>query len=145
MSKTILVLIFVACAVSYGIPTASICMGENYHVKTQTKNARNAVVVFHIPIPDDTNAVGYSLRSAVSEYVGGAIFISEVPWLGGTETADLQNGNLLEVVETVSFLAADNNAQKQTKIDNRFTILETNSVTKIKTILKFWRLNRNVP
>lgn len=118
---------------------------NDYHVKTQNKIARSAVVAFHIPIPDDTNAAAYSLRSAVSEYVGGADFASEVPWLGGTETANLQNGLLFEEVVTVKFLAAADNAQRQTKIENKFTELASSIVTRLKTILKFWRLNGNVP
>lgn len=118
---------------------------SNYHVKTQIKTARTAVVVFHIAMPDDTNSASYSLRSAVSEYVDGANFTSAVSWIAAQELTDLQNGLLFEVVETIKFLAADSNTQKQTKIDNRYTALTTSTVDKMKTILKFWHLNRDIP
>lgn len=137
--KTILAL----CAMLLFSPTIS--FANDYHVLTQRKNARTVDVVFHIPIPDDINAADYSLRSAVSELIGTSTFTSQVPWLTGQEVTDLQNGILFEQMETVKFLATDDDTQKQTKIENRFTVTSTNIVDKLKTILKFWQFNSDVP
>ena len=120
-------------------------IAENYHVMEVRPDGRSATVVFHIPIPDENNSASYSLRSAVSDREGGASFVSILPWaLAAQEQTDLENGVLFEHVESVSFLADDTNLQKQTKIDNRFTVLSTSVVNKIQAILKFWHLERNI-
>lgn len=116
---------------------------SNYHVKSITPNGRDAQVVFHIPIPIENNSANIALRTAVSQYIG--IFTSVVPWITAGEVTQLEAGELFEHSEIVKFLAADTNAQKQTKIDNRYTTLSTNILDKTREILKFWGLDRNVP
>jgi hypothetical protein len=99
-------------------------------------------VVFHIPIPVEDNSAGKPLRGAVSESTGGT---SQVPWIDAGELAQLGNGELYEHSETVGFLAADSNVQKQAKIDARFTALSTSVLNRARATLKFWGLNRNLP
>ncbi|MCK5235668.1 MAG: hypothetical protein KAR06_01685 [Deltaproteobacteria bacterium] len=115
---------------------------SNYHVKTITPNGRKASVIFHIPIPVENNSAGVALRMAVSQYIG--TFKSLVPWIDAGEVTQLQNGELYEHSEIVGFLAADNNAQKQAKIDARYTALSTTILDKVRTVLKFWGKNRDV-
>ena len=115
---------------------------SNYHVKSITPNGRKASVVFHIPIPVENNGAGRALRDAVSEFKGGT---SQVPWIDPAELTQLGNGELYEHSETVGFLAADSNAQKQAKIDARFTALSTSVLDKARATLKFWGLNRDLP
>lgn len=126
-----------------------ICRGvyaENYHVLSVSPNGRNATVVFHIPIADTNNAVAYSYNTALSEYVGGVGFVSQVPWgLAALEQADLENGVLFEHVESINFLNVDTDGQKQAKIDDRFTALSVSILARVRAILKFWHLNRDVP
>ena len=61
-----------------------------------------------------------------------------------TELAQIQSGELYEHAETVTFLAADSNAQKQAKIDAKYTALTTTILAKARATLKFWGLNRTV-
>lgn len=114
----------------------------NYHVKTITADGRKANVVFHIPIPVENNGAGVSLRTALSQHMG--TFESKVPWLAGQEVADLQNGELYEQPETVTFLAADSNAQKQAKIVARYATLSVSVPSKVRATLKFWGLDGSV-
>lgn len=118
---------------------------SNYHVKSISPNGRNADVIFHIPIPVESNSAGVALRTAVLQYIDSANFISKIPWIDPSETTQLTNGEIYEHSETVKFLAADSNAQKQTKIDSRYTALSTNILNQVREILKFWGLDRNVP
>lgn len=117
---------------------------SNYHIKSVTPNGRTANVVFHIPIPVENNSAGVSLRTAISQYIGSS-FVSAVPWIDSAEATQLTNGELYEHPEIVSFLAADTDGQKQTKIDDKYTVLSVNILDKIRTILKFWGKDRNVP
>jgi len=118
---------------------------SDYHVLRVSEDGRKAQVAFHIPIPDATNSASYSYRSAVSEYVGGAGFVSQVPWvLAVQEQSDLEAGLLYETTATVNFTALDSDLQKQTKIDNKFTSLSSVVLLKLQAILKFWQFNRDV-
>ena len=118
---------------------------HDYHVMNMRKDGRAARVIFHIPIPNENNAASVSLRTALSEYTDGTNFVSKYPGIAGAELTAIQNGSLYEQVETVVFLAADSNGQKQTKIDEKFTLLSTSVLNKMREILKFWGLDRDVP
>ena len=122
-----------------------ILYAHDYHVMGMRKDGRKAQVVFHIPIPNENNAASMSLQTALSEYIDGTNFVSKYPGTLGAELIEIQNGSLYEQVEAISFLAADSNAQKQAKIDAKFTSLSVVVVTKIRNILKFWGLDRDVP
>lgn len=66
-------------------------------------------------------------------------------WISAGELTQLGTGELYEHSETVTFLAADTNGQKQAKIDARYTALSTSILEKARTILKFWGLDRDLP
>ncbi len=125
---------------------------SNYHVKNISENGRNATVVFHIPMPDENNSVPVSLRLALSEYVKPrnddgtyGTFQSQLQGITAGELTQLQNGDLYERQETVKFLAADTDGQKQTKIDDRYRTLTITALDSIRTQLKFWGKDRDVP
>lgn len=124
---------------------------SNYHVRSISKNGRNANIIFHISIPVENNGANISLRTALSEYIkpvdtDGAFstFQSKLQGIGAEELIQLRNGELYEHQEVVNFLEADSNGQKQTKIGNRFTALSTNILNDVRAILKFWGLNRDI-
>lgn len=124
---------------------------SNYHVRNISVNGRNATVIFHIPILDENNSVPIPLRTALSEYIKPrnedgtyGTFQSQLQSIAAGELTQLQSGELFEHSEAVKFLAADNDSQKQTKIDNRFTALEISVVSRVRTQLKFWGKNRDV-
>ncbi len=120
---------------------------EDYHVMSIVNDGstNQVTVVFHIPVPIENNAANYSLRSALSEYVGGADFQSSYPNTQAAELLQLQNGELYEHLESVQVEDSSTNLQKQTQIDVRFGQLSTSALNKIKNILEFWGLDRDVP
>ncbi len=125
---------------------ASPVFASDYHILKLSKNGRSAQVAFHISIPDVNNSASYSYRSAVSEYVGGVNFVSQVPWaLVAQEQTDLEAGLLYEVIGNVHFAALDNNAQKQAKIDAKFTSISADALSELQAVLAFWQFNRDVP
>ena len=135
-------ILLIICVFALFSPTL---YAHDYHVMNMRKDGRAAQVVFHVEILDENNAVGISLQTALKEYIDGANFVSKYPGIAGTELIDIQNGSLYEQVETVVFLAADTNGQKQAKIDNKFISLSASVLNKTREILKFWGLDRDVP
>jgi hypothetical protein len=119
---------------------------SNYHVLESFKNDR-ATIAFHIPVPVENNGVSVPLRTAVAQYVSGEA-VTQVPWLLAdfpAEHAQIQNGEIYEQVETVEYDANLTNAQKQAQMDNRFAVLNTAVVNRLRDVLKFWGFNRDVP
>ncbi len=142
-----ILIVFIAFFVWTGIASAN-----DYHVMGNRDDGRSARVVFHIPIPVENNSASVALRTAVGEYIKPRLedgtfgtFKSIYQGILTAEETQLQNGELYEHVNSVKFLALDTNAQKQTKIDNKFTALSTSVLTKIRARLKFWGLDRDVP
>lgn len=117
---------------------------SNYHVKNISDDGRKANVVFHIPILAENNGVGVALRTALSQSINSSNFVSQVPWIQGAELIQIQNGELYEHVEAVTFLAADTNTEKQTRINARYTVLTTFIVSKVQATLVFWGLDKDV-
>ena len=124
---------------------------SDYHVKEISKNGRRASVIFHIPIPIENNVASIALRVAVSEYIQSqaedgswSAFNSVLIGIEASELTQLRAGELYEISETVNFLTADTNGQKQTKLDNRYIALTISKLDAIRAILKFWGKSRDV-
>ena len=124
---------------------------SNYHVRNISANGRNASVIFHVPVPAENNSASVSLRTALSQHIKPrnadgtfGTFQSQMQGVLSAELTKLRAGQLFEHVETVKFLAADSDAQKQTKLDNRYTALATNVLNQVRAKLKFWGLNRDI-
>jgi hypothetical protein len=120
---------------------------SNYHVRAQNETERSASIIFHIPIPTENNGAGVALRTALSEYIkpqqdDGSFgeFNSRLQGIDAGELTQLRNGELYEHYATMSFSEGDTNAQKKTKIEDRYAALTTGALNKIRKILKFWGL-----
>jgi hypothetical protein len=116
---------------------------SNYHVLDMTTKEHEVQVIFHIPIPDENNNANINLRTALTQYKSQKS--SQVPWIGAAELTDMENGLLYEHRETIMFDANLSLAQKRTIIDNRYTVLATSIVSQIRSRLKFWGMDRDVP
>lgn len=124
---------------------------SDYHVRSISEDGRKASIIFHIPIPAENNAAGIPLRTALSEYIKPrnsdgtyGIYQSMMYGINPVELTQIQNGELYEHEERITFPAAAANLEKQTQIDNRFTDLSAVVVNRIRERLKFWGKNRNV-
>ena len=120
----------------------------NFHILKTSDKADVATVVFHIPVPDESNSATptpVNLRTALME--AEPFTTSAKPGLAvsnPTENTDLQNGVLYEIVRSVEFDANATNLAKQTIIDNIFTALSTTVPNVIRARLKFWGTDRDV-
>lgn len=122
---------------------------SNYHVLAVTPKLTKASVVFHIPIPDENNTVGVSLRLALYQYQGNATIVSAVPDHAinfSGENANIQSGAIYEYSKVVVFTNANNTpAQKQGEMDSMYTSLAVSVLARIRKVLKYWGKFRNVP
>lgn len=123
---------------------------SNYHILDTNRKLTKARVIFHIEIPDELNNDSTNYRTAVLEWQGGGTISSKVPNLDtefASEYAAMQTGEIYEYEDTVTFSSADlTNVQKRNEIDDWYTDLSNNFVNdKVKKILKFWGMNRDVP
>lgn len=121
---------------------------SNYHVMATALTDDSSSVVFHIPVPDENNAVGMNLQTALSQRRADAETISAVPWLEADfpdEYQDIQDGKVYEHVEGVSYDPDLVPAQKRANVDVRYNVLVNTIPDRIRTLLRFWGLNRDVP
>ena len=118
---------------------------SNYHIVAMAPKEHKVNVVFHIPIPNENNSANVNLRTALAQYISDAGKTeSAVPWDIGSEEAQILAGEIYEHRETVDVDAKLTVAQKRDLVDARYTALSTQVVNKVRSILKFWGMDRNV-
>lgn len=120
-------------------------LASDYHVLTVNKKADNLQVAFHIPIPNELNSAGINYQTAVKADIGQT---SIIPWLEvdfSVEYLAIQNGEIYEKIETVQVNANASDLAKRTAIDARFTALSISVPSYIRTVYKFWGMNKDVP
>ena len=119
---------------------------SDYHILAADKYGNSFSVVFHIPVPDTTNEVSYSYRTAIVEWQGGATEIaSRVPFISGAEETQLQAGELYEVGDKFNSNPGETLAQKRTRLDAIFTARVTEIQADFQDVLGYWGYDRDVP
>jgi hypothetical protein len=109
---------------------------SDYHILQQSQSKDDAIVAFHVAIPDTNNAAGLSYRAVLVEYLGTPI-TSRAPWIDPA-VHGLTDGSVYEHVETVMFSGLLTPAEKSTIIEDRFTTLEAAIIDRVQTVLQFW-------
>ncbi len=99
------------------------------------------MVVFHIPVPDENNQVGVSLRAAVTQWRED--LASDVPWISSIEQDQIAAGEIYELAETIKVDGNLTLAQKRDVVDARYTALTTAGINRLRNILAYWGLDRN--
>ena len=119
---------------------------SDYHVR-QSDEANNAItVIAHIPIPDTTNEVNVSYRTALVEWQGGAPIQSQLPGISQAEQDALDAGSLYEIVRKVSTAGPEETlVEKQNRFDALYNAAVTNTQSRLQTILAYWGYDRDVP
>jgi len=119
---------------------------SDYHVLAADEFANTYQVVFHVPVPDTTNAVGYNYRTALVEYQGGSASInSRVPFIDGAELTQLQNGELYEVSRQYYSNPSQLLADKRDELDAMFPTIVSQVQANFQDVLGFWGYSRDIP
>lgn len=102
----------------------------------------HARVAMHIPTPAGNNAAGTSFAAALAEKNGTVT--SVLPSITGPEQTALNDGSLVEVVETVELIVAQSNAEKQAALDAAYTAAVAREQAEIQKRMWGWGFERNV-
>jgi hypothetical protein len=124
----------------------------NYHILNLNNYKNIARVVYHFSVPDENNSIGINLRTALIQYLDLARpdrVVSIVPNLQVSDITEYNNivaGVIYEYVKEFKFSNANLSlADKRTEVDSNFTALQITVVDKLRNILSFWGMERNVP
>lgn len=117
----------------------------NYHTLEASEKDHKIHVVFHIPVPDEDNEVGWNLRLCLKYYQP---FISSIiPYLATlapTEVTALQNGELYEHSEVMGVCATLTNSEKIALVDARYAQLIMEIQNKLRKQLKYYGFGKNI-
>lgn len=121
---------------------------SNYHILSADRYGNSYRVAFHVPVPDATNEVGYSYRTAIVEQKTSTEFPlvqSAVPFIDGTELTQLQAGEVYEVVEEFHSNPGEPLAKKRTDLDARYADVVEEQQALYQKVLGYWGYSRDVP
>jgi len=123
---------------------------SNYHIVETTNNGDAVHVVFHVPVPDELNEVGHSIRDAIAEDPRfndneGMRKSSRVPWIDPAEQIQLNQGNLFEHHVLFITNASIPFSTKQDQMDIMYTNLAISLIDEIRLYYAYWRFARDVP
>jgi len=120
---------------------------SNWHILEQNRASRKLNVVFHIPVPVENNDANpaVSLRAALAESIKPrkddgtyGVFQSVLTTISPSELVQLQNGELLEVVSTISYLAGQGNVAKRQKVSDRYDAMVINKIAGLRAKFKLY-------
>lgn len=115
---------------------------SNYHILDGGTDGNRYRVVFHIPIPSETNDVAVNLRTALTQFL--TTTVSQVPHVTGAEQTQLDAGELYEHTWAYATHPGLTLAQKRDELDAKFTTFSTSVLDLIRARLKYWGYNRDV-
>lgn len=116
---------------------------SNYHALEASKTGDSIRVAFHIAVPNETNALGYNIRTALSEDTG-IEKTSLVPWIDSAEQTQLTNGELYEHIYSFKTHKDISNIVKRDRMDAKYTSLIATVQEALRQRYLYWRFNRDV-
>jgi len=118
---------------------------SDYYFIEGNKDGDEYRIVFHIPVPNEMNKANtINLRAALAEdaQIKKA---SIIPWIGIPQQTKLNNGEIIEIVESFRTNPSNSMGQNRRSADNRFKELKGVTENALKNRYCFWRFDRNVP
>lgn len=116
----------------------------DYHILRGRADGNHFTIVFHLPVPDTTNAAGFSYRAALAAQLD-AEWTSMVPHILTAEETQIKAGELYELVWGYDTHPGMTLAQKRDELDAKFTAFSTSIVTQLESQFEFYGLDRDVP
>ncbi len=107
----------------------------DYHILEVGLAGDQARIVFHISVPNENNSAGVNLRTALRQFRS---LSTKVPFIDQNEKDLIADGEIFELVESVTFDPELTNAQKNQIIKDRAIVLLQTFPDKIRSILEFW-------
>jgi len=116
----------------------------NYHILDGRADGNYYTVVFHLPVPNITNAVGFNYRAVMAAQLS-AEWISAVPHITTTEDAQIKAGELYELSWGYDTHPGISLAEKRDELDARFATFSIGVIAQIEARFEFYGFDRDVP
>lgn len=116
---------------------------SNYHVLDASNKGDSIRIAFHIAVPNENNAIGYNIRTALAED-DGISKTSIVPWIETAEQTQLTNGELYEHVYSFRTNKDIPNLTKRDRMDAKYTSFIPTVQEALRQRYTYWRFNRDV-
>lgn len=122
---------------------------SDYHILETTSLGDKIHVVFHVPVPDELNEVGISLRDSLDEDPRffdeqGNRRSSRVPWIDPPEQIQINNGTLFEHHVVFITNASIPFSTKETLLDLMFNSLSISLIDELRLYYAYWRFAKDV-
>jgi len=128
---------------------------NDYYTLEESRKGDAVTVVFHIVVIDSNNSAGINYRQATKEFLLfrddslgfiSTLVKSKIPFLlADSVKTKIQNGEIVERIEVVTFSALSTSGQKRTAIRDRFNELRTIVRDRIISELELWGGGEIVP
>lgn len=116
----------------------------DYHILSADKYGNAFQVVFHFPVPDQTNEANVNYRTAIVQYQGGAP-IQSILTDPGAEQTQLDAGEIYERSYTFNSNPNETPAQKQAKLDALWGTKNSEVQDELQKVLSYWGFERTIP
>ena len=109
---------------------------SNIHILEKGPKNKTVNCIFHIAVPDATNAVGINWRDAIQRATAPSALMS---YNDSTENANIEAGNILEVSQTVRFSSINlTNAQRLAEVTAAYADTKDALLQEVKDRLDFF-------
>ena len=108
------------------------------HILEQDVGNKTVNCIFHIPVPDEANAVGVNWRIAVVRSLKPAPLLN---WNSQDENTQIENGEVLEIMEAVRFSSVGlTDTERLLEIDAAYTTRSATLLSELAVKLNFYGL-----
>lgn len=117
----------------------------NWHMRAGSNDGNTYEVIYHIPLPNVGNRVGFNYREAlVNSKIGGTTVLIEgtaADQITTAEKTQVESGAIIEYVESVATNPGETGQSLKQRINTRFAELSDNAgpwMQKLKARLEYW-------
>lgn len=116
---------------------------SNYHILEGRSDGNHFTVVYHLPVPDIDNAVGFNYREAVRGQLG-VDWASTVPHITIGEKTQILAGELYEHSWGYDTQPGMSLVEKREELDAKFTTFSVGIIAQLEARYEFYGFDRDI-
>ena len=116
---------------------------SDYHILAGRADGNYFTIVFHLPVPDTDNTVGFNHQDIVTAQLG-AEWTSAVPHITIAEEDQIKAGELYELIWGYDTHPGIPLLDKRSELDAKFTAFSASVITQLENRFEFYGLDRDV-
>ena len=122
---------------------------SDIHILEGNDDANEFNVAFHVPVPNEDNAVGVNLQTCVTQDPIAQIHPlvvkggdnSDVPWIAQPEKDAMNAGEIVEYQDAFTRTPGETPTQDLTRIKGKWHAVEAKAVEFLRNRYKYWGRN----